>query len=812
MRNSKLDRHGSSSPKIDRPNGRPTSLGERLLVLRRIAHPNDRGPCGWPARLPWIRVSLAVAAVVVGALWIAGQLPWSDASTSHPGRSLCADAFAAQRWLDASNACARDADRTGDSASGVRAASAMVHLGHHDEALASAQRWFGSNDDATARQIAGEIYDNRDNPVRAIALLEVALAEHLGRADHVEAARDAGYLALAYMHAGLLGDAIHAAEVGVRESDLTSQDDANIRLRGRARLKLGKIMTEIGDFASARAMLWGAQQTLARWPTDQAWVFLQLGMLVQAEGNQEAAAFQFERALELASQAGVAPVVTAARLNLAYSWCEVGRPEKAELEMAKLDEETRNYPTALLVAGMIAAQRGQRERAEQLFARAANGAPTDDYRMDIALRRGRLAERFSDLAAAEQHYQEAIGFVEKLRKDTDSLGLRPLVLARRREPYRRLLSLLLQQGRRFDALVATEHLHARTWLDALVGHAGPSPGRTPASSATSLGRRLHIDAAGPPSPDELLTLLRGHEILMFSETESELWRFHLLNGVIAGLDPLPDNARSLFERWRKAPDDQTLAAQLGDLLIPPAARASSPRPLYIIADEALGTLPFAALRVNGRFLVEDRAIARLPGIVALRCRGHVTPQRPGVFLGDSRDDLASARQETLALARSLGGAAFVGQEATVERLEASRKATLLHLAVHANVDPSGARLLFANARQVTATDIMEHEIGPRVAVLAGCATAVGRDPEGWGALSSAFLAAGSRSVVGTLRPVADSDARELMEQFYQHDGVRQPAFALAAAQRELLATHPPSVWGAFVVYGSADAAECESSP
>jgi tetratricopeptide (TPR) repeat protein len=648
--------------------------------------------------------------------------------------------------------------------------------------------------------------------VRAIALLEVALAEHLGRADHVEAARDAGYLALAYMHAGLLGDAVHAAETAVRQSDLTSQDDAHAQLRGRARLKLGKIMTEIGDFTSARTMLWAAQQALARWPTDQAWVFLQLGMLDQEEGDPASAASLLEIALAHASRAGVAAVVTAARMNLAYAWCQIGRSEQAELEMARLDDETRAQPTALLVAAMIAADRDQRERAEQLFARAADGVPTDDYRIDIALQRGRLAEHFSDLVAAEQHYHQAIDLVEKLRKATDVLGLRPLILARRREPYRRLLSLLLRQGRRFDALVATEQLHARTWLDALVGHAAPSAGHTPAPSAASLGRRLHIDVAGPPAPDELLTLLRGHEILVFSETESELWRFHLVDGAIAGLDPLPENARSLLERWRKAPDDQTLAAQLGDLLIPPATRAPSPRPLYIVADAALGTLPVAALRVNGRFLVEARAIARLPGIVALRCRGSGTPQRSGVFLGDSMDDLTSARQETLALARSLGGAAFVGPNATVERLEASRGASLLHLAIHASVDAAGARLLFANAQQVTAADIVEHEIGPRVAVLAGCATAVARDPEGWGALSSAFLAAGSRSVVGTLHPVDDTDAREIMERFYRHGGARRPALALAQAQRELLITQPPSVWGAFVVHGSADVADCQSSP
>jgi len=135
MRNSKLDRCGPMPLTADRPERRPTSLGERLLVLPRIAHRNDRGPCGWPARLLWIRVSLVVAAVVVGALWVAGRLPWSDAS--HPVRSRCADAFAAERWLEASAICAREADRTGDSATGVRAASALFHLGRHDEALAS---------------------------------------------------------------------------------------------------------------------------------------------------------------------------------------------------------------------------------------------------------------------------------------------------------------------------------------------------------------------------------------------------------------------------------------------------------------------------------------------------------------------------------------------------------------------------------------------------------------------------------------------------------------------------------------------------
>src|SRR5262249_34123563 len=152
------------------------------------------------------------------------------------GRAQCIDATVAQRWLEASVVCAREAEHSGDSAVGVRAARALLQLGRDDEALASAERWFGSNDDAMARQIAGAVHADGDEPARAVPLLEAARARHLEHADHVETSRDDSYLARAFLHAGLLGDAIHAAEAAVREADLTSPDDSHIQLRGRARL------------------------------------------------------------------------------------------------------------------------------------------------------------------------------------------------------------------------------------------------------------------------------------------------------------------------------------------------------------------------------------------------------------------------------------------------------------------------------------------------------------------------------------------------------------------------------------------------
>jgi len=724
-----------------------------------------------------------IVVTTVAVLWITSRPRCSDALTHR--RSQCVDASAAERWGEASIACAREADETGESALGLRGARALLNLDHTDEALRSAQRWFGSNDDATALQITGAAYDKRGEPAQALPWLRRALAVHMERGEHEEAALDEGYLAGALLHIGLLGDAFDAAEAAVQEAGLTNPENARTRLQGKMRLKLGKILVELGDFATAQTTLWDAQQTLADWPADQAWVFLQLGMLREAIDDYAGAAFLFERALELASKADVALVPSAAHLNLARMKRELGEFDAAEFQMRQLDESMRARSAALLVEGLIAADRGHREVAEQLLAQAASRAPTDDYAMDIALQRGLIAERALDTTAAEQYYRTAIMLVEKLRGGTNSLELRPWVLARRRIPYRLLLSLLARQNRRVEALVVAEQLHARSWLDALVGRTGANGVRARFSSAVSLGRRLQANAAKPLASDELLTLLHDREALVFSETESDIWRFHIIDGAIAQLDRLPDQTRSLLESWRKNPYDRVLETDLGTLLIPPAARTPSQRPLYIVTNGALDTLPFAALRAEGHFLIENRVISRLPGVVALRCRARHGTLRSSVFLGDSRDNLNAAREETRALASMLDGAAFVGPDATVERLAASRDTALLHLAIHADVDHTGARLLLASQQEVTVADIVEHEIGPRVAVLAGCATAVARDAEGWGALSSAFLVAGSRSVVGTLQSVKDSDALEIMRRFYALDGARQPAIALAKAQRPI---------------------------
>jgi tetratricopeptide (TPR) repeat protein len=774
----------------------------------------------------YVRLTMLRCIVAAGAIALVVAMPpdWRHVAggASPATESPCRVAAAKQQWADASVACAGEAAATGDSALGVRGARALFYLGRYDEALDAARRWFGSAEDATARQIAGAVYLKRRELTPAIPLLRRALEQHSGRGDHEEAARDASYLTAALAQAGLLGEAFDAAAAAVQAADRTGE--AHDRIRVSTRLALGKVLLEIGDFSAARDVFWKLEEQGALSPTDRAWVYLQLGLLRIGEGDNSSAASLFANALEGASKANVvqvaaagrwgelARVVTAAHMNLAYVTCALGDLDAADAQMSHLADATRSEPTALMVDGLIAVGRGHRERGEQLLDRAERGGLADDYAIDVAVHRGLIAERAAELTNAEQHYRAAIALVEQLRQNTSDLELRPWILTRRHVPYRLLLSLLARQNHRADALAVAEQLHARTWADALLGRTGASGVHAQVTSATSLGWRLRGDAAKTLSSEELLALLRGREALVFAEAAPDIWRFHIVDGRVVQLDRLPDQTRALFDDWSKTPNDRTLADRLGAALIPPGARVRSDRPLYIVTSGTLDTLPFAALRPEGHYLIEDRVIARLPGIVVLRCRALHGARRSSVLLGDSRDNLPMARQETTTLAELLGGTAFVGPEATVERLEASRDASLLHLAVHADVDEKGARLLLANQQLVTAADVVRLNIGPRVAVLAGCATAVSRDAEGWGALSSAFLVAGSRSVVATLQSVPDTDAHEIMQRFYAFDGEHQPALALAKAQRELLeAGAAPSTWAPFVVHGSADAADCDNA-
>lgn len=141
---------------------------------------------------------------------------------------------------------------------------------------------------------------------------------------------------------------------------------------------------------------------------------------------------------------------------------------------------------------------------------------------------------------------------------------------------------------------------------------------------------------------------------------------------------------------------------------------------------------------------------------------------------------------------------------------------VLHLAGHVlnnNQRPwqAAIELPFSFGNQsrspLTAERLLTMDLGCDLTVLNGCATAAGRVIPGEGVLglTTAFLAAGSRSVVATLWPVDDRTAVLFSRNFYAQLAAGQNVeTAVARAQkklRELPETAAPRQWGAYAVYG-----------
>jgi CHAT domain-containing protein len=143
---------------------------------------------------------------------------------------------------------------------------------------------------------------------------------------------------------------------------------------------------------------------------------------------------------------------------------------------------------------------------------------------------------------------------------------------------------------------------------------------------------------------------------------------------------------------------------------------------------------------------------------------------------------------------------------------------VIHFATHALADDRDARFSkillapsFGDDGALYAADISKLQLQHHpLIVLAGCSTAApGKGPESIRNLALAFLAAGSRSVVGTLWDVDDAVARAFSVEF--HSRLTHGATASAALHDTQVAMmrspdprlRSPTAWGAFQLYGYA---------
>jgi tetratricopeptide (TPR) repeat protein len=746
----------------------------------------------------WIGSRLLVIAAF--SMWLAPD---------GPSRRNCQAAFEAKAWDRVVVAC-----RNPGWAARERLGRAWLawKQGREADALAIAEQLLDTDVAADAAYLAGYLRASRDDDAELPAarrLLEKALHGYQRARRHADAAIAADVLSHLAQSDSRFSEELENARLAAAEADASG----DLTLSGRASTGLAEAYDWIGMAQAARDSFERAEQLIAPRSAQLAHTYLKhaaflldLGDLHDLEVSLrylDAATTTSEQVTALGLAREVSPLRLAIRLDRADALSQLGRIDAADRELAAAEAELApdahaDARTKLrLVEGYMAARRGDLSTAEALFHRVDH--VNDDYRWRIALELARLYRAKRHPEQAEQAYREAIEIIEQLRGAAAGVELRPWLLARREQPYVELLALLVEQQRGIEALAIAESLHARAWLDVVLGQQPPNDGSAElALTAARIRQRLDVKSAPPLDGTALMATIGDREALVFLTLGLVTWRAHVSRGC-AVFDELPSDALAVAHRFILAPGDLAANLRAAAALLPPDL-SSSGEPLYIVATGPLADVPFAALRWQRRYLVDDRPIARLPGLAALRAPVSTSDER-ALVIGDSRGDLPEAAREVRKLAAAMGVTASVGAAASRHMLASARGARLLHIAVHGAATSAGRALVLADGN-LTAADVLDAGLDPQLVVLSGCATAASDDAESWDGFPSAFLAAGSRYVVATLRSVDDVAAARVIEAYYAQPAALDPIERLAAAQRQLASSLPVAAWASFAAWGS----------
>lgn len=249
----------------------------------------------------------------------------------------------------------------------------------------------------------------------------------------------------------------------------------------------------------------------------------------------------------------------------------------------------------------------------------------------------------------------------------------------------------------------------------------------------------------------------------------------------------------------------------------------------------VGTVPFLALPVGGRPLVERASVIVAPGFLPFA--GEPDPPRAGIEaplvvgapIRKGLEPLPGARDEAVQIARDLATKAYVGEDARKRRVldELAGRADALDfilLATHGRASEknpvdesflefSDGRL---NAREISLLRPEDGKTAERrrlarrpIVVMSACETGLGKDfAVGTIGLARAWQWAGASSVVMSLWSVDDAATRDLMVDLVAmlRTGTavdRALREAAIAARRQ---NDNPALWAAFSVFGAPERA------
>jgi tetratricopeptide (TPR) repeat protein len=568
---------------------------------------------------------------------------------------------------------------------------------------------------------------------------------------------------------------------------------------------LAEILIDLGELKAAELVI-------ERIPQDASPVLhkLSMGRLEGARSHVELATALFQKATEIREDSAERAWRFSAHIELVRALLHAGRVPDARKELGvtaefaqHADVQSTDLACKLAAAGAtVALAEGNLERALDEAKRGLTLESRDAARVELLNVRGDALARSGKSQDAERAWRDAADQLEVWRASIPSVRLRSGLVTYHRHALEAWLDSAAARGDAAATIEVVQRIVGRGLLDRMRDRESntgdPIQAVQDVTSRLAARGRLtaqpRIASARPlrDAPHDLVAILSGEQIVWAIRRVNDRWT----------IDRVGNRAEivALVDAYRSNPDDSTVATRLGTAMFPVATLPQGDQPLVVVLDRELGDVALAGLRTGGRFLVEHAPIMELLVPDLIFAEPHRDSWSTAVAIGDPTGNLPGAKREVVAVARALSAVAATGPAATRKAVIDAAAARTLHIATHSTVDGGRAAFVLADG-VITAFDIVNLNVAPRLAVIATCRSHVDDDPEQ--SLVAAFLAAGSSGVVGVKRAVDDAYGEQLIADFYSAHGDERPAEALATAQRDAIhAGRPPHLWAAFSFFGT----------
>ncbi|TPG23084.1 CHAT domain-containing protein [Variovorax ginsengisoli] len=340
--------------------------------------------------------------------------------------------------------------------------------------------------------------------------------------------------------------------------------------------------------------------------------------------------------------------------------------------------------------------------------------------------------------------------------------------------FERGVGLYSEVGDARAAFELSERSRSRALLDAVRGRAKVSEEAAATVDLATLQRTLRADervVQFHSLPDRLQVWVVGPDDI----------RSHSIDVKHDDLTELVEGFRNSVVRGRRTAI--TNADKLGAALLGPLGLQAGQR-LIVVPHGPLHYLPFQALRLDGRYVIETHPVSVAPSMSIAVQLAQRSPRIDATLIAfgnpriEDKYDLPGADAEVKQLARLFPrNTLYMGAAATKTQFrDAAARSPMMHVAAHAEadqIDPLYSRILLAN--EGGKQNFLEaHEIiglpmqRTALVTLSACESGLGRIAQGDEVLgfTRSFLSAGTSSLISSLWPVSDEATAVLMGTLY----------------------------------------------